>query len=806
MFASASDALLAEIAALSASGRFAEAYAKVTTALDANADDFQLWFARGSVLLNWGRPREALAAYLKADAGGLSHATLHSQLASVFGMLGDSVQAEAWARKAVATDPGSANAHLSLANVLQNGKSLAEAVESYERAAAISPEDADCLTSLANCHLARNAFALAERAARRAIACDPARAIAWSNLGVALAGLDRHEEALTALKHAQSLETKQGQDAEIAFNLAVVLHHSGDVEAAIDLYEATLEKHPMPRGFYGYAEALLTAGRLREGFEAYEFRWMKQPQLSQRPRLRQPKWTGQDPRGKRVLLIVEQGFGDTFQFVRFAREVKSLGASVLIRANDALKGLIETAPGIDQALFSDDPLPDFDFWIPLLSLPRVFGLDIDSIPATVPYLRAPPERVETWSKRLGDGSDVKVGVAWSGNPEHARDRYRSIPENLIGTLSEAAGVRLFSLQKAGGKQTRTAMPAGFTDLGPELRDFADTAAMIAKLDLVIAVDTAVAHLAGAMGVPVWLLVPQPAEWRWMQDNEASPWYPTMKIFRQSRRGDWGEVIDRVNAELAATLRSGDFGRRTIGGNDAWQRPSSPRSLPEPGTAARPEFATLAETAAGIVQYLPDGTPAAKSIAWYGEYLQQPIEFMLRYIAAGSVVLEVEAGPGLHTLLIAHAVGPQGRVIAYDSRAPMLAVLKNNADANGLTNITVMNAGMNNGVDELRLDRLDWLKVDSAASVPRVLEGSADTIWRLRPCVLVVDVEDASIDDLACHLRTFGYRCWRMNTTRFNPSNFNRREYDIFAHETTAAVVAIPEETDATLPDGCVELT
>ena len=266
-------------------------------------------------------------------------------------------------------------------------------------------------------------------------------------------------------------------------------------------------------------------------------------------------------RGKVVLLYGEQGLGDVIQFSRYAAAVKGLGATVFLFVSQALSDLARRIPGVDRVVLPGEAVPAPDFHIHLMSLPAVFDTGLDTIPATVPYVSVTGERKERWSRRLAEVSGLRVGLVWAGSPQHVGDRQRSIALERLGALGTVSGVSFVSLQKGDREEdANTEAGAWFVErLGPELEDLADAAAVIDELDLVICVDTALAHLAGALGKPVWVLLPTPADFRWMEEREDSPWYPTMRLFRQRVRGEWDEVIERVKAALEEAVRGGGTG-------------------------------------------------------------------------------------------------------------------------------------------------------------------------------------------------------------------------------------------------------
>jgi hypothetical protein len=254
-----------------------------------------------------------------------------------------------------------------------------------------------------------------------------------------------------------------------------------------------------------------------------------------------------------VLLWAEQGLGDTLQFIRYAADVKERGGRVIVTCPQALTSLVATCPGTDQVIAQGSPVPDYDYHVPLMSLPRIFGTSLETIPNQVPYLFTEPAKEARWRGELGSVSGVKVGIAWQGNPDHKKDRQRSFPLGRFEALARVDGIHLFSLQKGFGAGQLDELTNRFPilGLGPRLDTFADTAAVVRNLDLVITPDTAVAHLAGALGVPVWVPLPFASDWRWLLKREDSPWYPTMRLYRQERWGDWDRVFERIECDLKA---------------------------------------------------------------------------------------------------------------------------------------------------------------------------------------------------------------------------------------------------------------
>ncbi len=551
---------------------------------------------------------------------------------------------EAWMRKAIAANADEWTAHFGLATSLRNQGRMDEAVSAFEKALQLSPGNLHCLAQLSDCMLSQKAPAVAETYARKGVATNEGVPVAWTNLGVALVAQDRFEEATAAFEQAERLAQELGEGSDEHLNLAMCLRDTGRLRESLDIYERKLPTHPSAALHTQYAHSLLTSGNLLEGWYQYEFRWLQPPLLALRPSFRKPLWSGQDLRGRTILLRTEQGIGDVIQFIRYAPHVKALGATVLLQARPGVGELARSFPGVDRILDASEPYPEFDFYFHLMSLPRVFGTEIASVPAAVPYLQATPSRRTRWAERLNGAGLFKVGIVWAGDAGHLRDRYRSVPLNALAPLADIDNVQFYSLQKGAAAAEAANPPAGMRliDLGPDLEDFADTAAVIEQLDLTICVDTSVAHLAGALGKPVWLLLPTPAEWRWMTEREDSPWYPTMRLFRQQRQGDWAGVMASVHDALEFEIRSKAARSASLVAQASSAGPTMGQALLPIDARSRSwrGLSAATETAMGIVQYFSEQPMVGDSIGWYGEYLRPQTDLLMRLIKPDSTVMEV----------------------------------------------------------------------------------------------------------------------------------------------------------------------
>jgi hypothetical protein len=331
------------------------------------------------------------------------------------------------------------------------------------------------------------------------------------------------------------------------------LADTGEFDASMDAARQAIALQPdASTAHFNLGLTLLLKGQLAEGFKQMQWRFKTPEMRSFRPKLAQPLWDGSDLPGQQILLYGEQGLGDIIMFSRYAPLVASRGARVLLMVPPPLVSLMQTLDGVESVIPATQPLPDFDVHAPLMSLPMIFGHDESTIPSKAPYLRADPVRAEAWKSRLADHLHQRaVGLAWAGNPKHRNDRNRSVPPAQLAPLAAVQSVAWVSLQKEASSSDRPNLP--LLDWTSQLSDFADTAALIHNLDLVITVDTAVAHLAGAIGKPTWLLLPYVPDWRWMLNRADSPWYPSMRLFRQTQRGDWSAPVQTIVGELSSAV-------------------------------------------------------------------------------------------------------------------------------------------------------------------------------------------------------------------------------------------------------------
>jgi tetratricopeptide (TPR) repeat protein len=549
---------------------------------------------RATALLQHGDAEGAVGGYRRALALVPDDADTHYNVGCALVAQRHLDDALAAYRRALALDAGHFDACLQVANTLLKQKKLREAEEYFRRAVSLRLDHPDALNNLGGVLHQQGQLEEAETCYRRVVSIDPASAEARNNLGVVLMNRGRLHEALACYAEALRLNpdyvpaltnralallSLDATDEPLAlyqralqldsdnraarFNLGFLRTQENRLEEALAHYEHVLRTNPAdPEAHFHRALTLLGLGRLAEGWEEHEWRW-KRPGCEE-PARDAPRWTGGRLDGRSILLWTEQGYGDSLQFVRYAPLVKQQGATVVVECEAALAGILGSCPGVDCVVARGDRLPAYDCHVPLVSLPHVFRTCIDTVPAAVPYLAPRPAALARWNAELSRDPSPRIGIAWRGNQENPTDRRRAIPLAQFARIAQRDDVRLYSLQVGAGREQldHFAGRSRICDLADRLADFEDTAAVMCQLDLVICCDSAPAHLAGALGVPVWVALPFAADWRWMLKREESPWYPSMRLFRQPRPGNWDAVLARIEHELATRWPTVGRDRRT----------------------------------------------------------------------------------------------------------------------------------------------------------------------------------------------------------------------------------------------------
>jgi len=498
----------------------ADAEAALRRALELRPDYVEAYKNLGIALRDQGRLEEAVAACVGALQLQPEYAEVHNILGVTLLEWGLPADAEASLRRALEIRPEYGEAHSNLGLAFRRQGRLEEAVGAFRRALEIKPDYAEVHNILGVALLEHGLLADAEAALRRALEIQPDYAEAHSNLGLALREQGRLEEAAAEFRRALEIEPDY---SDAKGKLSILLLLQGDFERGLRMYEARREVLQTRRNFS------------------------------------EPMWNGQIVNGRRILIHTEQGFGDLIQFIRYAAIIAERGAEVVIECPRPLVELFRSANGVREVVVAGAPLPQFDLHVPMVSQPMVFETTLDSIPGAVPYLFADSARREAWAKRLYvNHARLRVGLAWAGNPLNPQSRMRNIPLKMLLPLLGVRGADFFSLQVGPGMEEIRMLPdpSLIIDHTKFIKDFADTAALMDELDLIISVDTAVAHLAGALARPVWTLLPFVPDWRWQLKREDSPWYPTMRLFRQPKSDDWTRVIQRVAEALTALVAQG----------------------------------------------------------------------------------------------------------------------------------------------------------------------------------------------------------------------------------------------------------
>ncbi len=538
---------------------------------------------RGLLFLSSGQPDMALNLIRRAVSESPNEARYHCSLGQALGISGDMPSAVTACRRAIEIQPDYPEALNNLGNALRGLQQIDAAEQAYRQALAIHPEFPDARKNLGLILRQRGQFQEAAEQYRAVLDARKDDPIAWYNLGIVLYDQGKSDEAVFAYEQSltfrpgfpealnnlgsahrqagrldkaiecyRTVLTHRPQDIDAINNLATALHDSGDFSAAKEGYRRSIGlNHNLGVAHVNLGMILLREGNFSEGF--VEFDWRTRD--SRIPKLLEglsiPRWTGEDLQGRRILIHAEQGLGDSIQFFRFLAPLLDTGADVTVVVQPGVLRLFRQTNESLPLVSSGEKMPRAEVQCPLMSLPIFLKTTLRTIPSRIPYLRADPLQTDQFRARLaGLGGSFKVGLCWAGMPRHENDRRRSMRLSMLASLGNIEGISLLSLQKGESAQQLQANPElPLVDWTAELNDMADTAALVEALDLVITVDTSVAHLAGALGRPVWVMLPYVADWRWLIDREDSPWYPTMKLFRQTEPGDWPNVIQRIESTL-----------------------------------------------------------------------------------------------------------------------------------------------------------------------------------------------------------------------------------------------------------------
>ena len=827
----------------SQSGRHDQAVALIDRALALNADNPDFHSNRGIALQGDGQLEAALASYDQALALRPDFVEAHGNRAAVLRALHRTAEAVASYQQIIALRPAQFDAHLHCARLLRELGQRDAALVHLDNALQLAPDNAEAHNSRGALLQELRRFDQAISAYDAAIALLPTYVAAHSNRGTALIELRDYERALPNFDRALALRADYAEaytcrgvalkelnrlpaaladhDRALAIeprlikahlNRGATLHQMNRLDEAIASYDRALAIDPDSAGANNNkAVSLLLKGDLGQGWDLYEWRWKLGPAVLVERRLPAPRWTGSEElSGRRVLLHGEQGFGDTLQFCRYAQMVAARGAHVILEVAPAMVELMRTVAGVQEVIAGGEALPAFDLYSPLLSVPRLCGTRLDNIPAATPYLNADPACLAQWETRLGPRTRPRVALAWRGNAQHPNDHNRSIPlAQLLAHLPRDC--EYLSLQKDlrdDDQATLRAHPE-VRHLGDELKDFSDSAALCMLADVVISVDTSLAHLAGGLGRPTWLLLCFSPDWRWLLERSDSPWYPSFRLYRQSSSGDWPTVLRRVGGDLAthfsavttqevsaAPKRSERSGLRPI----AWVLVATNH-----GTLLvnRNDHHQVGTSGYGVgYQLLNTSAFDAPEV----NTARTLLSLRRRHYGDGVVAVDCGANIGVHSVEWARHMDGWGEVIAIEAQERIFYALAGNLSINNCFNARALWAavGAEAGViavpqpdyhrsgsfgsleirqhqgnefigqpvsyadedmretrlmriDDLALPRLDLIKIDIEGMELEALRGAAMALARQRPLLIIEKIKS---DEAALHalLEAAGYRC------------------------------------------------
>jgi FkbM family methyltransferase len=695
----------------------------------------------------------------------------------------------------------------------QSGR-LPQAEQLYQQALAAQPKNPNAWCYLGMLRHDQERYSEALAAYRRALDLQPNFPIALNNLGNTYRLMRRLDDAIAAFDRA----IEQKPDYLIAFkNKATTLCWEGRVADALRVYEQAVEFAPDDADVHKHLGIMrLLLGDFAGGWPEYDWRWktgeIKFPQLDI------PRWDGSPLDGKSILLTPEQGLGDTIHFIRYAAWLKERykNCRVIFHCPQPLRQLLASCPGIDEFVATTDNLPRIDYFAPLLHIPSVLGHTPADFPVDVPYITADESLVQQWRERLAAYPGRKIGLAWRGSPTHMADTMRSIPLAEFVPLLRLKGVHFFSLQKGQPAQELNSLAGRLDviDLGTSLDEktgaFVDTAAVMKNLDLVIACDTAIAHVAGALAVPVWVGLCNVPDWRWLASGDTTVWYPTMRLFRQTKVGDWSGVTHRMAAALSETY------------------PDLKQKSPDDYVVATSGFNRLNRTQDGLVLYDRHDPRFGRYLQRYGQYAAGEAELLEQAVQPGWTVVEAGAGPGLRTLMLSRRVGPRGFVLAFEHGPLVFQTLCANLALNSVTNVRCRNELLGDApgsvnvapryregeaiaagrhepraepgspseavrvvpLDSLNLSRCNLLKIDVESMELRTLQGAKKTIERYRPLIYTSAGQPETTPQLIEQLQSLGYQLFWHTPTLFGPDNFYQNPVNEFGNAVAVHIFAI----------------
>jgi len=833
-------------------GYHANAVDAISQWLSVFPDDYDALINLSNSLLALKRGPEAAAACQKAVSIRPEATDTVALLAQCQQAAGDIAGAERTHRQRLAIEPGSVDALFKFANFLTAQDRNEDAASLFQQALTVGGDIPEIHVNLANCLARLDRGEDAIRHFNEALRVRPGMPEALLNLGNAL--FQHRGDIDGARRCFEMVLSQEPTNRNGLNNLTSLSMEAGDTVSAVRYARRMLETHGHDHLLHTTAASVFLAlGQWEEGWHHFEWRWLRSGLPVRLRNFGRPEWQGEDIRAKTILIHHEQGLGDSIQFVRFVQQVVERAGQVILEVPANLRALYaRSIPDVTLMTYGD-LLPLFDVHIPIMSLAFVLGVSVDRVPAPIPYLQADPARVEAWGHRLPKG-DFRIGIVWQGKAGVGVDKGRSYRLEQLAPVARLPGVTLISLQKGYGLDQLDSMPEGMKveTLGPDFDEgpdaFLDTAAVMQHLDLIISSDTSVAHLAGALGRPVWVPLKFCPDWRWMREREDSPWYPaSMRLFRQRQPDDWPELFKRLAAEVEA-LRDGDRTRLTPS-----SPPPAPASLPFPPVPPPPfpdlrpiallrTYGASTEVTPGIMEsatrhgrmrYPATDLFVGRGLDAYGEWSEEEAAVCASLLQPGDTVIEAGSNLGSHTLALGAAVGPNGRVHAFEPQRLINELLTWNVTANGLDQVTVHRAAVGSAPGELLVPEVDYnrvgnfgaisltagsggdsvpvitvdgmalphlrlLKADVEGMELEVLRGAVETIRRCRPILyLENDRKDLSVT-LIDFVRSLGYRIWNHRPRMFNPDNFRGNSHDIYDQYISINILCVPFECETVI--------
>jgi len=832
-------------------GRYEAAIAHHRQSLELIPDNAKAHYNLAIALYEHNQVDEAITYYQRAIELMPEYANAHHNLGMALYRQGQTPEAIAAYRTAIELEPNHASARNSLGVALYQANQVTEAIEQYRAAIALQPGYVNAYDNLGIALKQQGNLAEAAENFQKAIALRPGYANAYVNLGNTMRDLHRYQEAIAYCQEAVRLAPT---NADAHNTYGCVLVDLSRFTEAIACYEAAIAHRPdFADAHLNLGIILLQIGDFQRGFQEYHWRW----QTKQCPDLRytQALWDGAELGGKTILLTAEQGFGDTIQFARYAPLVTKRGGRVVIACQKPLLRLLATIPGVTYCADRDRDNVEIHTHAPLLELPYILGTTLATIPAQVPYI-FPPHDTDIHLTAPAQ-TRLKIGFVWATNPTNSTASKRSCPVAHFLGLLDLPEVALYSLQKDVTEADAALLPdhPHFQALAPQLTDFADTAAAIAQLDLVITVDTSVAHLAGALGKPTWTLLPHVADWRWLTDRDDSPWYPTMRLFRQSQPGDWAELFSRVRQALEAELAKPHpladvipLSPQTVSLTSPKEPqlpqivptvPISSSALPPAPPFDLPGFNRIKPCRHGVFLYDVSDLRVGRSLDLYGEWLESNVNLFQSLVQLGHTVVEIGAGIGAETVVLAKIVGLNGKVFAIEPQRMTFQTLCANLALNSITNTysyqvaigetpgfipasqlqrqlqPSLRAGAGptlTQVEQVQVAVLDsfgipqcrLLKLAVGPMLEAALQGALQTLERCQPIVYIANNDAIALEPRTplgpalLRLRSLGYALYAHQPPLYNANNFRQNSHNVFTGITQHNVLAFPSTLNITV--------